>query len=188
MHVLHRTHKPTMSWDTANKRAMLTKVRKKKHWTGNRRQRETTLWGTKLRELMKRLICFRISRCIPTVAQSRRVKPVSCVKLLFTSLSCKYQNLSISLWGKHSCSACIILHKHLAILFELCSSTHYTSFEEWMLEKLYILILLLLNATEQQITSKLVFWWLIINSPCAVASRKNSGAKRKLHVASVRDD
>lgn len=58
------------------------------------------------------------------VAQSRRVKPVSWVKLLFSTLSCKISNLSISLWGRHSCSPCIILHKHLTILFELCSSTH----------------------------------------------------------------
>lgn len=48
-------------------------------------------------------------------------------------LSFKISNLSISLGGKHSCSPCIFLHKHLTILFELCSSTHYTSFEEWML-------------------------------------------------------
>lgn len=32
-----------------------------------------------------------------------------------------------------------MLHKHLTILFELGSSTHYTSFEDWTLERCYIL-------------------------------------------------
>ena len=62
-----------------------------------------------------------------SVAQSGGVKPVSWVKLLFSILSCEIRNLSISLWGKHGCSHCIILYKHSAILFELCCSTHYTS-------------------------------------------------------------
>lgn len=39
--------------------------------------------------------CFGFNFCfnIPSVAQSRWVKPVSCGKLLFTTRSCKYQTL-----------------------------------------------------------------------------------------------
>lgn len=121
------------------------------------------------------LICIRIS----SVAQSRWVKPLSCVKLLFSSLSCKISNLSISLWGKHSCTCCIILYKHLTILFELCCSTHYSSFEERMLEHWHVLILQLLNVTQQQIASKPLCFCLIIHRPCAVASRINSEAEKK---------
>lgn len=59
------------------------------------------------------------------------------LKHLFNYLSSKCSNLSVSLWGRHACSIAIILHKHLTILFELCSSAHYTTFEEWMLEMLH---------------------------------------------------
>lgn len=66
-----------------------------------------------------------------SVAQSRRVKNL--FPELNSSLApfhVKYQTFQYHSEEKHSCSPCIILYKHLTILFELCSSTHYTSFEE----------------------------------------------------------
>lgn len=59
------------------------------------------------------------------------------LKHLFSCLSSKISNLSVSLWGRHACYTAVILHKHLTILFELWSSAHYTTFEEWMLEMLH---------------------------------------------------
>lgn len=115
-----------------------------------------------------------------SVAQSKRLKPVSCVKLLFRSLSCKISNLSTSLWGKHSCSPCIILYKHLTILFELCSYTHYTSFEDWVSEHCYILVLAVIKcSTEANYIKTCV---LLVNKtwpPSVVASRIQSRARKK---------
>lgn len=128
-------------------------------------------------------ICYYSS----SVAQSKGLNLFPVLNYYLSTLSCKISNLSISLWGKHSCSHYIFLYKHLSILFELCSSTHYTSFEEWMLEHWYILILKLLNATQQQITFKPLFCWLIIHRPCAEASRINSQATRKIKEASKWD-